>query len=54
MHAEPIRSALGGGTPDDMMSVEVAPCHVSAVGIAPYVRRVLGVNLPPHHALAES
>ena len=45
-HAEPIRCALAafsGRTLDDVMSVEIFPTCVSAVGITPSgVRQVLG------------
>jgi broad specificity phosphatase PhoE len=48
-HAEPIRCALAaftGVSIDDMRAVEISPAHVCAIGIAPGVRKVLGVNVP--------
>jgi probable phosphoglycerate mutase len=50
-HAEPIRCALAaltGQTLDDVLSIEIFPARVSAVGITHSgVLQVLGVNLPP-------
>ena len=48
-HAEPIRCALaafGGQSLDEVLAVDIEPAHISAIGIASGVRRVLGVNVP--------
>jgi probable phosphoglycerate mutase len=53
-HAEPIRCALaafGGTTFDAMTAADITPVHVSTVGIAPRLRRVLGINLPADQLL---
>jgi len=52
-HAEPIRcviAELEGVTLDDVLTVEISPAHVSAVGLGPSVRRVLAVNLAAEKA----
>ncbi len=49
-HAEPIRCALAafsGKTLDEAMALNIEPGRVSAIGITPNVRRVLGVNALP-------
>ena len=50
-HAEPIRCALAaftGDTLDDILSVEISPARLCAVGITHSgVRQVLGVNITP-------
>ena len=52
-HAEPIRCAIaafGCRSLDDVVSVEISPTHVSAVGVSPQLRRVLSINLRPELA----
>ena len=49
-YTEPIRCALAAfadGTLGDLLSLELSPGHVSAIGITAEIRRVLGVNVPP-------
>jgi broad specificity phosphatase PhoE len=47
-HAEPIRCALAafdGRSLDDVMALEIAPAHISTVGVSHRLRRVLSVNM---------
>jgi probable phosphoglycerate mutase len=47
-HAEPIRCAVAafdGRTLDEVMAIEIAPAHVSTVGLSAKCRRVLSVNM---------